>query len=375
MRIRAVEVFTADLPLAQPFEHASSGRIDRLEEVVVRIETTDGHVGWAEVRGNAPYVTGDSRGRVVAALVEIMIPRLMARPETSPASVGRFLDTLVPGNATAKAALDTAVHDAAARALGVPLGRMLGAVECLAVRVHGTLPFCAPAEAARRAAAYLDRGIRTIKVRVGLPTLDEDLARLESVAQVLAHHPAGSAARMATDTNQGWTTKQAIRALRRFEAFELAWAEQPVVARDLAGLKEVRQSTAAMIVADEACGTPDDLMRLIEMRAADALHLKLVKAGGVRALMTMVAIAEVAGLPYLLGQMDEGTLATAAALHCAVAAAPLSCELWGFQRVGSQPFSALAMRDGEVALPLGAGLGITVDEAALTPVRRFETQA
>lgn len=110
----------------------------------------------------------------------------------------------------------------------------------------------------------------------------------------------------------------------------------------------------------------------MEQRAADGVHLKLVKAGGIRALMAMVRVAEEAGLPYLVGQMDEGTLATAAGLACAAAASPMSCELWGFQRVGSQPFSPLTMQDGRVVLPTGPGLGIDVDEAALTQVARFE---
>jgi L-alanine-DL-glutamate epimerase-like enolase superfamily enzyme len=371
MRLAAASVFTADLPLAQPFRHASSGLIDRLEDVVVKVETAEGAIGWAEVRGNAPYVTGDSRGKVVAALTEILLPALMAAPETSPAGIRRFLDGVVAGNATAKAALDTAVHDAAARGLGLPLWRMLGAAEGRAVHVHGTLPFCSAEEAARRAAGYLERGIRIIKVRSG-QSLDLDIARMEAVAEVIARHPAGSGARLATDTNQGWTAKQAIRALRAMERFDLAWAEQPVAAHDVAALREVRNATAAPVVADESCGSLDDLLRLIEARAVDGVHLKLVKAGGVRALMAMTVVAEAAGLPYLLGQMDEGTLATAAALHCAAAAAPLSCELWGFQRVARQPFTPLVMRSGEVLLPEGSGLGIAVDESALTLIRRFD---
>jgi L-alanine-DL-glutamate epimerase-like enolase superfamily enzyme len=375
MRIRAVSIFTADLPLAQPFEHASSGRIERLEEVVVRIEAASGEVGWAEVRGNAPYVTGESPGRVVAALAEILVPRLIAQPETSPAALGRFLDAVVPGSSTAKAALDTALHDAWARGMGLPLARLLGAGAVRAVKVHATLPFCAPEEAARRASAYLDRGVRLIKLRVGLRPFDRDLARIEAVAEAVARHPAGAEARLATDANQGWSAKEAIRALRRLEAFDLAWAEQPVAAQDLAGLRDVRESATVPVVADESCGTAEDLLRIIELRAADAVHLKLVKAGGVRKLMAMTATAEAAGLPYLLGQMDEGTLATAAALHCAAAAAPLSCELWGFQRVGSQPFSALHMQDGQVALPEGPGLGIAVEESALRLVHRFGTAA
>jgi L-alanine-DL-glutamate epimerase-like enolase superfamily enzyme len=371
MRIRAVSLYTVDLPLAQSFQHASSGLIERLEEVVLKVETDAGATGWAEVRGNASYVTAETRSRVVAALADLLLPRLMAQPQTSPSEVKRFLDRIVAGNSTAKAAIDIAVHDAAAREMGAPLCTTLGGGRD-AIRIHGTLPFCTPEEAARRAASYLDQGLRIIKVRVGLKPFDRDLARLEAVRRCLADRPAGAEARIAIDANQGWSVKEAIRALRRFETFDLAWVEQPTPAHDLAGLKEIRDGTPFEIVADESCGAIEDLLRIVEARAADGVHLKLVKAGGVRPLMAMAAIAEAAGLPYLVGQMDEGMLATAAGLHCAAATAPLSCELWGYQRVGAQPFSGLRMADGAIRLPEEPGLGIAVDESALTLVRRFE---
>jgi L-alanine-DL-glutamate epimerase-like enolase superfamily enzyme len=372
MQIRAISIFTADLPLARPFRHASSGLIDRLEEVVVKLETADGHVGWAEVRGNAPYVTGDDRGRVVASLTGILCPALAARKQIAPATLGRVMDGIVAGNSPAKAALEIAAHDALARTLGVPLRHLLGGGDLASLPIHGSVPFCPPDQAARTALEYLDRGIRKIKVRVGLARLDDDLARLDAVREAAAGHAAAADVQLATDTNQGWSVKQAIHALRQFESYDLAWAEQPVAGRDLAGLREVRQSTAIAILADESCGSMTDLLRIIELRAADGVHLKLVKAGGIRVLMAMVALAEEAGLPYLVGQMDEGTLATAAGLACAAASTPMSCELWGFQRVASQPFSTLVMQDGHVLLPAAPGLGIDVDESALTLVRRFE---
>lgn len=375
MNISAISIFTADLPLTQPFQHASSGLIDRLLEVVVKIETEEGAIGYGEVRGNAPYVTGETQGRVIASLTEALAPRLVALGPTSPAEIVRLMDRIVPGNTTAKAAVDIAVHDAAAKAAGIPVRQFLGGGERAQIRIHGTLPFCPPDEAARRVTAYLDQGLRTIKVRVGQRLFETDLARLDAVRAALAEHSAGREARVAVDANQAWTAKEAIRNLRSLEDRNLAWAEQPVPAHDVAGLMEVRDAVTAPIVADEACATPEDVLRLVEARAADAFHFKLCKAGGVRKLMAMVAIAEAAGLEYIIGQMDEGMLATAAGLHCAAASAPLSCELWGYQRVGRQPFSGLEMRGGAIRLPETPGLGVAVDEAGLVLVQRIGTPA
>lgn len=123
--------------------------------------------------------------------------------------------------------------------------------------------------------------------------------------------------------------------------FDLAWIEQPVPAGDLAGLSDIRRAVDVMLVADELCGTPADLLRLLREDAVDGFHFKLCKAGGIGAVMRMVAIAESAGRPYMIGQMDEGMLATAAAVQCGLCADAVSYELWGYQRVATQPFAGL----------------------------------
>ncbi len=370
--ITGVQVFTAALPLAQPFRHASSGLVDRLDQVVVRVRTRSGAVGWGEVRGNAPYVTGETQSRVVASLTEVLAPRLIAAELSAPLAIARTLDAAITGNTTAKAALDIAVHDAVARAAGVPVQSLLGGGGVRTIATHATLPFCPPEAAAAQALSYVERGLRTIKLRVGAESFATDIDRLEAVRAALAGHPLGGAVALAVDANQAWQAKLALARCKRLAGFDLAWIEQPVPAGDVAGLRAVRNAVDTLVIADESCGTASDLLALIAADAVDGIHVKLCKAGGIRKLMAMLAIAEAAGLACMIGQMDEGMLATAAGLHCAAAApAPLSCELWGYQRVASQPFAGLEMRDGLMHLPGGPGLGITVDEAGLQPVAAF----
>ena len=370
--IVGIEVFTASLPLAQPFRHASSGLVDRLDEVVVKVRTRSGAVGYGEVRGNAPYVTGETQARVVAALSDVLAPRLVAAELSAPRAIVRFLDAAIVGNETAKAAIDVAVHDAKARALGVPVQTLLGGGGVTTIATHATLPFCPPEEAAARAVAYVELGLRKIKVRVGAEPFAVDVDRLEAVARALAGHPRGAGVALAVDANQAWPAKVAVARCKRLAAVDLAWIEQPVAAGDVDGLRAVRRAVDTLVIADESCGTPVDLLRLIAAEAVDGIHVKLCKAGGIGRLMAMLAIAEAKGLAYMVGQMDEGMLATAAGLHCAAAAvAPLSCELWGYQRVASQPFRGLEMRDGLMHLPHAPGLGIDVDEAGLQRVAAF----
>lgn len=370
--IVAIDVFRADLPLADPFEHASSGRIEKLEEIVVKITAEDGVSGYGEMRGNVPYVTGETPGRLLAAVNDILAPQLIETGLRSSAEVSAWMDRAIVANATAKAVLDLAMHDLSAKRLGVPVQVLLGGGAMQAVRFHGTLPFCPPEEAAVQAQRYLDNGVTKIKVRVGLKPHHRDVERLEAIRNTVDAHPAGAEALLAVDANQAWSAKEAISVLRTLERSGLSWVEQPVPAGDFDGMKAVKDAIDVPVIADESCATPQDLLRLVAVGAVDGFHFKLAKAGGIRKLMGMIAIAEAAGLPYMIGQMDEGMLATAAGLHCAAASNPLSCELWGYQRVASQPFSGLTVDQGRMMFSPAAGFGVDVDESAMTHVAGFQ---
>lgn len=359
-RLRRATLYRVDLALAEPFEHASSGLITALNELVLKLESDDGAIGWGEMRGNNHYVTGDSPDGLEAVLRGLILPRIMGLEAGSPRALADVVAGIVVGNSTAKSLVDIAVHDLMARRLGVPVHALLGGVRQDRVHCHATLPFCPPEEAARRARTYLAMGFDAIKIRLGLRPLTRDLERVAAVREAV-----GAGTLLAADANQGWETKYAIRALREMRGFDLAWIEQPVPAGDLAGLAAVRAGCDMMVVADESCGTAEDLLRLLRADAADGFHFKLCKAGGMGAVMRMVAIAEAAGRPYLIGQMDEGMLATAAAVQCGLCAKAMSYELWGYQRVAEQPFSGLVLESGHMLAPDGPGLGVTVDEAGL----------
>jgi L-Ala-D/L-Glu epimerase len=372
-RLRRIDLFAADLPLAEPFEHASSGYIDTLNELVLRLETEDGCIGWGEMRANNHYVTGDSPGRLAAVLQDIFLPRLLGQPIASPRQIEHFVTRLVVGNSTAKALIDITVHDLVARRHGLPAHTLLGGHRHDRLHCHATLPFCAPDEAARRTQEYLAMGFDTIKIRLGLRPLQRDADRVAAVSQVLAEHHGPTV--LAADVNQGWDSKTAIRSLRSLDKYNFAWIEQPVPAGDIAGLADVRRAVDIPLIADESCGTPADLLHLLQTEAVDGFHFKLCKAGGIGPLMRMVAIAESAGRPYMIGQMDEGMLATAAAVQCGLCADAISYELWGYQRVATQPFTGLVLANGHMLAPAAPGVGITVDEAALRPILHLEEAA
>ncbi|MBI4280199.1 MAG: mandelate racemase [Armatimonadetes bacterium] len=368
MRIAAATVYTKALPLRDPFQHASSGLITHLHEVYLRLATDEGAEGFGEVRGNAHYVTGDTPARIVAVLCDVLCPLVAGADPLQLGAIMDRCDRAIHGNSAAKAVADIALHDLVGHLLNVPACVLLGGRRHDRLATDTSIPFCPPEAAAAQAREYLDAGFGVLKVRVGLRPFARDRERVEAVWATLQAHPRRGDAAIAVDTNQGWTVKEAIRNLRALERYPLAWAEQPIAAGDIPGLAEVRRQIAVPIVADEACKGPEELQWIVRLQAADIVHLKLLKTGGMARMREMMAIAEAAGIGVMVGQMDEGRVATAAAVQCAAAARAASGELWGFQRVAEDVATGIEMRDGHMLVPAGPGLGVRVDESKLEKV-------
>jgi L-alanine-DL-glutamate epimerase-like enolase superfamily enzyme len=362
VRITEVAIYRVDLPLAEPFEHASSGLVTVLEEVVAAVRTNAGLTGYGEVRGNCGYVTGDVPDRVVAVAARLA-PLLLGHPVEDLARPRAAIEEAVLGNSAAKALLDIALHDLLARARGISVAALLGGQVHDRLPTGVSVPFGTVEAAANEASRAIREGYRTIKVRVGGPA-QVDEARLAAVREVIDAAD-GREVTLAVDANGALEAKEAVRRLRRWERYGLAWIEQPVPAWDIRGLRYVREHTDVPVMADESVLGPREVLALVQEQAADMLHFKLVKAGGFVPIRRMMAIAEAAGIPYMVGQMDEGMVATAAAVQCAAASRATFFEVHGHRRVATQPFSGIQVDGGSVIVPRGPGLAVDVDERPL----------
>lgn len=363
MNIVRIAVFTKRLDLEKGFQHYR-GRVASLEQVYAQVVAEGGLAGWGEVRGNLEYFSGETQRGIVAAL-QVLVPRVLGRDARDIEAILADLDTGVMGNAPAKAVIDIALHDLGARAAGVPLYRWLGgrrqpellASECI---FYGTV-----AEAATQAARYVNEGFRILKVRVGMTPFSLDVDRLTAIREAV-----GPEIVLAVDANQAWSAPEAIQKIRRLERFDLTCVEQPVAARDFFGLAQVARNVETPIMVDESLISLEDAITLIRLEAAGVFHIKLVKAGGIARARRLIALAEAAHIPYVIGQMNEGLLATMAAAHCGAASTPKYAELYGADGIVNDPVAGTVHRNGKVVVPEAPGIGLEVREAELT--REFE---
>jgi o-succinylbenzoate synthase len=298
--IERVEVERLSLPLHTPFVTALR-RASSAESVIVRVTDSDGRVGL----GEAPQVwqvTGDSVAGSAACLEGPLSDAVLGR-SADPFETWRTIDQAVAGNRSAKAALDSALHDLTARQRG-PVPTVL------------TLPVGEPHEVAANAHARAAEGWRAFKLKVGTdPGID--------LARVRAAREGAPTATLRLDANQGWDCFDAVRVIRAIEdaRLDVELIEQPVPAHDLLGLAHVRRHVGTPVMADESVFVLEDLVEVVRHEAADLVNLKLAKCGGLTPALELARVARLHGLGVSVGCMLESHVGVSAAVLLADAVA------------------------------------------------------
>ena len=160
----------------------------------------------------------------------------------------------------------------------------------------------------------------------------------------------------------------AIRVAHAIEEFHPFWYEEPVSARNLNALAEVRRAIDLPVVTGEELYTKTEFREVFEKQAADILNPDVGNCGGILELKEIAAMAE----PYFVAMSPHNynstTVALAATIHaCAVMTNFLITEYFvNFTERGNEiSVQPLAVNNGYIELPTGPGLGIEVDEAAM----------
>lgn len=312
MHIIDLVVHRRSVPLSLPFTSANRGLIRDVTILFVELRLADGTSAWGEI--STPTSSGETLEQILAALRGPLCAAVRGQNVLDPESLLDRVDLALPGSPGAKSAVDIAVHDAYARALSVPLHTLWGGV-AKRLASDATVGSGTAQDMARRAVDLVRGGCTALKVKVGRST-ENDVRCLIAIREAV-----GPAVRLRLDANQGWTPEEAVSAVHRLEDAGVApeLLEQPVAARDLAGLRFVRERVDTLIAADESVGTARDALEVIRQEAADVLTLKLQKNGGIRPVLRIVSLAEAAGMTCMISCMFESAIAVSAA--AAVAAA------------------------------------------------------
>jgi L-Ala-D/L-Glu epimerase len=325
-----------------------------VDSVLVEVVDSDGVSGWGE--GVQTWrITGDSLASVEAAVRGPLRDVVLGRDVDDLHALSLDIAEAIVANTAAKAAVDVAVYDLAARRLGVSLARFLGTTTTR-VDTDVTISVASTAEMAEAARDRVKDGFDVLKVKVG-DGAGDDVERMRAVRDA-----AGESVRLRVDANQGWSAREAVRIVRELEdaGLDIELVEQPVRAEDLDGLAYVTERVDTPVLADESVRNARDALTIVHRHAADLLNLKLAKCGGLGPALQLLAVAEASGTGVLVGQMMETPVGTgAAAALAAVSGSPYAADLDAVWWLSSSPVSGGLVYDGaSIVLPDAPGLGI-----------------
>lgn len=360
LTITSVEAIPVRAPRTKPMISAGGAPLRVSDFGIVRIRTSDGIEGLGEISMN-----GGRTGAIQCHDVERLLgPAITGKDPTQLRALVALMDRTLDGSEPAKAGVEMALVDIVGKVRGLPAYEVLGGAVRDEVPIRWGLAFGDPDEGVREAASWVERGVRTIKIKIGRPGTGLDEQMVRAVRTGL-----GDGVAVMVDANSGFPTPMvAVQELRRLEAYRLQLVEQPVSRRHLPGMAWVRCRIGTPILADESMRHWSEAYDVARAEAADVLAIYVCEAGGMLAATKAAAIGEAAGLPVTLGSQCELGIGTAAMAHVAVCLPNLAYEsdITGHLRYPVDIIQEqLTYAGGCVRPPSAPGLGVSLAEDVL----------
>lgn len=367
MRIHSIEAIAIDIPLTRNFGGSTYSVLKR-STVVTRLRTEDGLV--------SEVYNGDNRehGLEICRLIhEVLAPAVkgmdIMRTERIWEQLFAFTTALGDRKVLleAIACVDCAVWDVVGKAVGRPVGDLIGgyAHEVPIISIGGYyMEGKTLADIEAEMAMYRDAGMAGAKFKVGGLSPEKDAERVEA-----ARRGGGKEFMLCVDANRGWTAPDAIRFARLIEHLDIAWFEEPCHWYDDAGqMARVRQAIRIPVNAGQSELTSHGVRRLLDADAVDYVNVDVSECGGVTDWKRSAAMCWAAGVKmahheesqiavHLISSVPHGTY-----VECF--AHPDRDPVWREMWANRPP-----IKDGKMAVPRGPGFGLELDEAMIQKFR------
>jgi L-alanine-DL-glutamate epimerase-like enolase superfamily enzyme len=309
--------------------------------IVTELTTTDGGAGtgfaWT-VDAGAEAITAmldaDCRGVVEGGptVPGLMWDRLRWRLR----EVGDGIASL------AMAAVDIGLWDHAARRAGRSLADLIGRRrDRVGVYASGVNRHLSLGELTEQVSRWVAAGHSRVKIKVGLPDLDEDLERVNAVRRII-----GPKRLLMVDANQLWDLPAARRAARALAPLDIFWLEEPLPAHDTRAYASLRRSIDIPVAAGESLFTEAQFLDLLREGGCDIAQPNVCRVGGITPFLRIVDLARlfsVPVMPHLLPDMS-GQLALCLPLDGLVE----DIDTGSFAALGAIELPGAVLVDGDV---------------------------
>jgi L-alanine-DL-glutamate epimerase-like enolase superfamily enzyme len=252
------------------------------------------------------------------------------------------LNEKIPGNFSAKAGIDMALHDLVGKRVGLPLYKLLGLDRKAPLVTSYTIGIDTPEKMKEKTKEAKDFLIYKVKVGV-----ENDIEMVKAVREV-------TDAKIRVDANAGWIPDEAIKKIDQLKEYDIEFVEQPIDPEDTEGLKKIKKSVNVPIFIDEHLMTSKDILKFVGL--CDGINIKLAKCGGIREALRMIHVARSHDLLVMIGCMIESSVGITAAAH--IASLVDFLDLDGNLLLSNDPYVGVKLEKGKLYLSDLPGLGV-----------------
>ena len=349
--VDSAELRLVRLPLVTPFTIATGTMTEKIFPLLTL--RSDGIEGYAEgVMDPLPDYLEETVAGAMDLLRNVLLPQVVGQRFDNPQALAR---RLAPwrANHMAKATVEMAFWDLWAKSLGLPLQTVLGGSGA-AVDVGVSLGIGPVPETVERVAAHLEQGYRRIKLKV---KPGHDIGLLQAVRGAFPD------AHLTVDANCCYTLADTAL-LQRMDDFALDYIEQPLAWDDIHDHATLQARVRTPICLDECIRTVEHARKALQTDAARVINIKVGRSGGYCTALRIHDLCEAFAVPVWCGGMLESGIGRAHNIHLST--------LPNFTKPGDTSSASryftrdivnerLETEGGRMAVPAGAGIGVTLD--------------
>ena len=353
MKIDKITLTHVRVPLHEPFR-ISSGEVAEKDAILVGVHS-EGLIGWGESSPmSGSFYSDETPESAWSCLAKELIPLIRRSAPGSIEEVNATLDT-VPGNAFAKAGIETAFWDLEAQKQGKPLSLFLGGnrsqVESgLAVGIFPSIR-----DLLNAIEKYLVEGYKRVKIKIQ-PGWD-----MKPLSEVRGEF---GAVRLMVDANCAYTRND-LAHLKTLDDFDLMMIEQPLPEKDLEGHAQLQLALRTPICLDESAKDVQTVRKAIELKSCGIINIKIQRVGGLQNAKKIHDVCAESGIPVWGGTMPELGIGGAQTVHLATLPSftfPTDVESSKRWFIDDIIDPLLEVKDGVITLPGGKGNGYRLDE-------------
>lgn len=359
MIIEFAELHIIKLQLLRPFETSFGVQTERTIPILTLF--SQGVEGYAEgVMEELPLYREEFVSGALPLLRNALLPAVLGRDIQSPQEIWDLL-AVYRGNRMAKALIEMAYWDLWAKFLNQPLCRLLGGNRNI-IPVGVSLGIQKSLEATReQVQKHLDQGYQRIKLKIK-PGWDVQMIRY-----IRDQFPE---AILTVDANSAYSLAD-IHTMQGLDQFGLDYIEQPLAYDDIIDHARLQSYLKTSICLDESIMSAEDARKALDINAGRVINIKVGRVGGHLNARRVHDVALSYNIPVWCGGMLESGIGRAHNIHMAT--------LPNFTKPGDTSSSsrywrkdivneALETKDGLMPVPMGPGIGVTLDRAFLDTV-------